>query len=268
MSYLSLGQFTGDTYQTTLFDGVTATETEYTYKFIDWHYHEAPYFSLTTLGNCRESNKRETLDVSTDSLLFHNCQEPHCNTKSDSITRGFQVELSLDWCRKFDIDLDKLPKSSKILNPNVKLLFYNIYKESKLFDDTSNLTTDSLLLRIFEVMWGVESAAASTKPLWVKKIDEILRDNFDQTPSLQNLSNELNLHFAHLSRDFPKYFHCNFSEYIRKIRVEKSITLLRNKKLSLTDVAVMCGFADQSHFIRCFKEFNGITPKKFRQLIS
>lgn len=267
MNYLQTGQFRGDTFQTIAFDGITATETEYDYKFIDWHYHENPYFSLTTMGACCDSNKRETLECGTDSLLFHNCQEPHYNSKTDVLTRGFQIELSQDWCRKFEVDLEKLPRSVIVQSPTIKLLFYNIYKESKLSDDTSNLTVDALLLQILETMCGIENSYSSVKPHWVKKINEILNDNFDQPLNLQELSNELDLHWVHLSRDFSRYFSCNFSEYIRKIRIEKSLNLLRNEKLSLTEIALICGFSDQSHFIRCFKDFHGITPKKFRQII-
>lgn len=267
MESLGLGEFRGETYQTVVFDGITATETEYDYKFIDWHYHENPYFSLTTLGACRDINKHETFECGTDSLLFHNCREPHYNSKTDTLTRGFQVELTRDWCRKFAVDLEKLPKSAIVENPNIKLLFYNIFKESKLTDDTSNLTIDALLVQSFDLMKGFEKALHFTKPAWVKKVDEILHDKFDEPLTLQELSAELNLHFVHLSRDFPRYFRCNFSQYIRKIRVEKSLSLLRKKELSLTDIALNCGFSDQSHFIRSFKEFNGITPKKFRELI-
>ena len=260
-------KFLGNTYQTIEFAGVTATETEYDYKFIDRHYHENHYFSLTTFGNCCESNKHGTLESSPDTLIFHNCEEPHSNTKTD-LTRGFQVEISHDWCRKFEMRFDELPKSSIVLNPSVKLHFYNIYKESKLSDDTSNLTIDALLLQMFETMSGVESVWTSTKPLWVNKVDELLHDNFDQPLSLQYLSDELNLHSAHLSREFSKYFYCNFSEYVRKIRIEKSLNLLRNNQLTLTEISLMCGFADQSHFIRSFKTFHGITPKHFRKIIS
>ncbi|MCU0238892.1 MAG: AraC family transcriptional regulator [Pyrinomonadaceae bacterium] len=268
MNYQQTGKFRGNTFQTISFEGVTATETDYDYKFIDWHYHENPYFSLNILGTCIENNKRESFECLPGSLLFHNCHEPHFNTKKDSLTRGFQIEVSQDWCKKFEIDLDKLPKSQIIPHPNVKLSFYNIYKESKLSDTSSNLSVDAMLLQIFETMQSIESSKFSIKPSWVKKIDEILHDNFDQPLSLQQLSTELNVHWVHLSRDFPRYFRCNFSEYVRKIRVEKSLYLLKNNNLSLTEIALICGFADQSHFIRSFKSFHGITPKKFRQIIS
>lgn len=263
----TVNQFSGNSFQIRLFDGVIATETEYDYKFVDWHYHENSYFSLVTSGNCREINKRETIDFSAGSVIFHNYQDPHCSSKTGGTSRHFQIEFTQDWCKKFEIDRDKLPNSSKILNPKVKLLFYNIYQESNFFDGTSSLTIDSLLLQAFETMRGIENTSYPTKPKWVKKIDEILHESVDQPISLIDLSNELDLHFAHLSRDFPKYFKCNFSQYIRMIKVEKALSLLRDKKFTLADIALSCGFADQSHFIRCFKEFIGTTPKAYRKIV-
>lgn len=256
------------------FDELTVTETECDYEVVDWHYHENPYFSFVTFGGFSESTRHETYSCPTGTLLFHNARQPHSNVKPPGISRCFQLEMNEQWFDKFEIDLFQLPSDMKITHPGVKLLFYNIYKESKLADDTSNLTVDALLLETFDTMRGgsdgrgTTHSLTGTKPRWVKKIDEIMHENFAQPLSLQALSNELNLHFVHLSRAFPRYFHCNFSQYVRKIKVEKSLNLLRRQNLSLTEIAFSCGFADQSHFIRCFKEFNGITPKEFRRIIS
>jgi hypothetical protein len=96
MNYLGIGQFRHETHQTVVFEGITATETDYDYKFFEWHYQENPYFSLNLRGTCREHNRRETFDCSPDSLLFHNCQEHHYGNKTDAVTRSFQVEISLD----------------------------------------------------------------------------------------------------------------------------------------------------------------------------
>ncbi len=268
MKYFKAGQFFGQSNQTISLDGVTVTETVYDYEFIDWHYHENPHFSFVLFGNTCEGNSRETYECSADTLLFHNWQEPHYNVKPAGLTRGFQLEMNHAWCNKFELDWNRLPDPAKIMHPNVRLLFYNIYKEAKLRDETATLTIDALLNETLATMRGVANFSDSTTPRWVKKIDEILHESFTQPLSLLELATELNLHWAHLSRDFRKYFRCNFSEYVRKIKVEKSLSLLRNKNLSLTDIAMRCGFADQSHFIRCFKEFTGITPKAFRNVIN
>lgn len=247
-------------------DGLTLTDTVYAHEFVDWHYHENPHFTLITGGGIRQGTKRETFDCPADTLLFHNRQEPHYSAKPAGLTRGFQMEIHPRWSDLFEVTLSLLPNCAKVAHPGIKLLFYKIYKEARLPDDLSSLTMDALLLEIFSAMRGVEMVARSTRPGWVSKADELLHDQFDQPVSLQALARELDLHWAHLSREFPRYFHCNFGEYIRKIRIEKSLALLRNRQLSLTEIALQCGFADQSHFIRCFKQFSGLTPKAFRKI--
>lgn len=129
--FLTAGQFYGQNSQTLRLDGKTLTDTEYDYKFVDWHFHENPYFSLGISGSCCEINKRESLECLPDTLAFHNCYEPHCNTKADGVSRQFQIEVSQDWCQRFEIRLDHLPNAVRILDPNDKLHFYNIYKETK-----------------------------------------------------------------------------------------------------------------------------------------
>jgi AraC family transcriptional regulator len=266
MNFLPTGQFFGQTNQAIQLGGLTLTDTEYSYEFVDWHYHENPHLTLITRGDIRQGTRWETYECPADTLLFHNRQEPHYNLKPAGRTRGFQLEIQPQWSRLFESNLDALPPCAKVTHPGIKLLFYNIYKEAKLLDDVSSLTIDALLLELFLTMRGVETVAGGAPPGWVKKIDELLHDQFDQPLSLQSLSAELNLHWAHLSREFPRYFHCNFGAYVRKIRLEKSLALLRHKNLSLTDIALLCGFADQSHFIRCFKAFSGVTPKAFRKI--
>jgi len=124
-----------------------------------------------------------------------------------------------------------------------------------------------MLLEILEKMQKLHRAARGKKPFWTEKLREILRDGYGESLSLEKLSKELNIHPVHLSRDFPKHFHCTFGEYVRKLRVEKSLARMTDKNLSLTEIAFECGFADQSHFLRCFKEINGVTPSEYRKLL-
>ena len=101
-------------------------------------------------------------------------------------------------------------------------------------------------------------------PGWVSKLRDILHAQFEDKLTLENLANELGIHPVHLCRDFTKYFHCNLGDYIRKLRIEKALNLMRDRRRSLTDISLECGFADQSHFLRSFKAINRIKPSQFR----
>ncbi|RDC58741.1 helix-turn-helix transcriptional regulator [Adhaeribacter pallidiroseus] len=95
---------------------------------------------------------------------------------------------------------------------------------------------------------------------------EILQDKWNEPVTLPELASLTQVHPVTISKHFTRYFACTLGEYRRKLKVNKSLALLRNPHLSLTDVALECGFADQSHFIRIFKEMTGWLPKHFKKL--
>ncbi len=252
--------------RTPSFDGLRLAETAYSRAFVDWHAHENPHFTLITHGGLRHGTRRETYDCPIDTLLFHNREEPHSNALPRGLARGFQLEIRPEWSRRFDVDLDELPAAARIAHPGIKLRFHEIYRETRLLDDASPLTVDALLVDMVAMLRGIARTAHAARPGWVRRAEELLRERHDHPLSLQDLARELDLHWAHLSREFPRYFHCNFGEYLRRIRIEKSLALLRDDRLRLADVALQSGFADQSHFNRCFREYIGLTPRAYRKL--
>jgi hypothetical protein len=108
-------------------------------------------------------------------------------------------------------------------------------------------------------------------PMWAKELKEIIQDQIDTnlTLSLKEVSQSLHVHPSYLSREFSKYFNdLSFGDYIRKLRIEKAIQLLNNPKYSLSEIAYLTGFSDQSHFTRIFKKVTGKNPSSFKKNIS
>jgi len=108
-------------------------------------------------------------------------------------------------------------------------------------------------------------------PAWAKELKEIIQDQIDTnlTLSLKEVSQSLHVHPTYLSREFSKYFDdLSFGDYIRKLRIEKSIQLLDDPKYSLSEVAYLTGFSDQSHFTRIFKKVTGKNPSAYKKNIT
>ncbi|ROH90267.1 AraC family transcriptional regulator [Chryseobacterium cucumeris] len=265
MNTLRNGEYFGDTNQRVNLEGLTITDTEYTHSYVDWHYHENAYFTFLLQGNMTEGNRKEAYDCSAGTLLYHHWEDPHYNIKPDIFTRGFHIELSQSWFDRFDIQKSKVEGSFNIKDPALKLLVYQMFKETKGDDISLELAFNQLLLHLFSQLTH-QKESIERKPLWVGQINEILHESFTESLNLKELSKTLNIHPIHLSRDFHKYFHCNLGEYLRKLKLNKSLELLTSSH-SLTDIALGCGFSDQSHFTRCFKENIGITPLKYRNLL-
>jgi AraC family transcriptional regulator len=53
-------------------------------------------------------------------------------------------------------------------------------------------------------------------------------------------------------------------QYMLAQRIERAKRLLRNRRLSALDVAVLLGFADASHFSKVFRRIVGSTPTRYR----
>lgn len=267
MNTLRNGEFFGQTNEIQDFNGLTFTDTEYTHPYVDWHYHENAYFTFLLQGNVTEGNKKEIYDCSPGTLLYHCWEDAHYNIKPDVFTRGFHIEISKDWFESNHISKDNIEGSFNIKNPAIKLLTYQIFKETKLDDLNTELSVHQLLLSIFSQL-NEQSRNLEKNPVWVRKVGELLHESFAEKLDLTYLAKILDIHPMHLSRDFHKYFHCNLGEYIRKLKVNKSLDSLHNNHESLTDIALDCGFSDQSHFTRSFRENMGITPLKYRNLLN
>jgi AraC family transcriptional regulator len=267
MLCLSSGQFHGETNRRIEVDGLIFTDTEYTRENVPWHYHENAYFTFILDGLVIEGNKKDIHQCPAGSLLFHNWQEPHYNFKPPGFTRGFHVELNKAWFAGLSFGKELPAGSLRLNHPTLKILMYQLFSASKLPDELRPFALQSICLRLIDAMCNNAPLATTKKPAWVSRLDEHLQDAPEEAFDLKSLASDLGIHPVHLCRDFPKYFHCNLGDYIRQLRLQKACTLLPKPKLSLTQISLSCGFADQSHFIRNFKKRYGITPSAFRNLL-
>ncbi len=113
----------------------------------------------------------------------------------------------------------------------------------------------------------LEKSQSRRKPAWALALKEMIQDQIDTqlSLSLKDVSRELDLNPTYLSREFSKYFeNVSYGEYIRKMRIEKALDLLENTAHTLTEIAYLTGFSDQSHFTRIFKKTVGKSPSSYR----
>ncbi|MBD0395440.1 MAG: helix-turn-helix transcriptional regulator [Microcoleus sp. C1-bin4] len=165
-------------------------------------------------------------------------------------------------------DKSKLQGIFNIGNSGIKFLCYKIFREAAIADDVSRASMHNLSLEILGRLLFTGDTAKTPRPAWVDKLEEILRSGYSEKFSLDELSRELSIHPVHISRSFSQYFHCTLGEYVRSVRVERSLAFMPDKNLSLTEIAFNCGFADQSHFLRSFKQIMGVSPSAYRKLLS
>lgn len=124
---------------------------------------------------------------------------------------------------------------------------------------------DNVFIDVYNKFIKDKSSQKKT-PSWVKELRQIIQDQIDSNLSLTEISKSLDINPSYLSREFSKHFNnLSFGEYIRKLRIEKAIELIKEGKYSLTEIAYLTGFSDQSHFTRIFKQHTSKSPSLFRK---
>ena len=126
--------------------------------------------------------------------------------------------------------------------------------------------TERLLLQVLHAY--LKPTGNRKPPAWVDGLKEMIQDQIDTnlTLSLTELSESLAVNPAYVSRTFARYFDdLSFGEYIRKLRIEKALQLLETTTYTLTEIAYLTGFSDQSHFTRIFKKQLGQNPSEYRK---
>lgn len=142
----------------------------------------------------------------------------------------------------------------------------HLYKQKHL----QNSPFENLLHEVYNKFLKDKKTNRKT-PYWVNDLKAIIQDQIDTqfTFDLKKISTDLELNPSYLSREFSKYFDdLNFGDYIRKLRIDKAINLIQNSDYSLTEIAYMTGFSDQSHFTRIFKLTTGKNPSSYRKKIA
>ncbi|MBQ0909417.1 chromate resistance protein [Flavobacterium sp. F-328] len=160
----------------------------------------------------------------------------------------------------------KLLESGMVIYDALYSWATNLYEQNHL----QNSPFENMLHEVYHKFLKEKKINNKKAPDWVKDLKAIIQDQIDTqfTFDLKKISNDLELNPSYLSREFSKYFEdLNFGDYVRKLRIEKAITLIQNSSYTLTEIAYMTGFSDQSHFTRIFKQSTGKNPSSYRKNI-
>ncbi|WP_337040367.1 chromate resistance protein ChrB domain-containing protein [Emticicia sp. 17c] len=158
-------------------------------------------------------------------------------------------------------DDEQLLKQGYIIYDALYSWASHLYKQKHL----QNSPFENLLHEFYHKI--LQESDKKKVPAWVKELKNIIQDQIDTqfVFDLRKISDELALNPSYLSREFSKYFDdLNFGEYIRKKRIEKAIDLMQRTDYSLTEIAYLTGFSDQSHFTRTFKVYTGKNPSSYK----
>jgi AraC family transcriptional regulator len=226
------------------------------------HCHENPIISFILEGDSIEKIDRHTGERSAGDLKFYRAGDLHQVRIKRFPSRNINFELEDYFLTQYELSEDTLALTIG-KNLNAKPVFLRMYNEL-LADDV--FTGTSLQMLLLGLASDTEQSSKQKRPRWITALYKLLDDRWNEQITLQELSQAIDVHPVTISKYFTRYSSCTLGEYVRKLRIDRSLSLIKNSKLSLTEIASQCGFADQSHFTRNFKKLTGLLPKHFKKL--
>jgi transcriptional regulator GlxA family with amidase domain len=99
----------------------------------------------------------------------------------------------------------------------------------------------------------------------MRRATELLEASLDGNIALQQVAEACELSISHFARAFKQTFRTPPYRWLIERRVDRARDLMTNSRLPLADIAIRCGFADQSALNRSFKRIHGVAPGTWRR---
>lgn len=107
------------------------------------------------------------------------------------------------------------------------------------------------------------SSIAAERLHSIKDVLAYISENYYNNISLDNLAKIAGMNPKYFCRYFRNMTERTPIDYLNYYRVECACEMLSTKDISIKEVAISCGFNDESYFIKTFHKYKGITPKQF-----
>jgi AraC family transcriptional regulator len=229
------------------------------------HSHATPSLTLVLRGRYQETIRDRAEWHGPGALLFYPSDEPHAQLfdPAGAVKLGLSpTSAMLDYLAE-SLPLAQAPFAA---TPEFVRLGRRMADEIRHADVHSATALEGLsweLIALFGRHAGDRAGAATSST--IAKARDYIAAHLDQPLSIARLAALCDSHPARLTRAFRRELGVGPGEYQRGLRLKHALRLVDETDAPLSEVALACGFCDQSHFSRAFKATYGATPASFRR---
>lgn len=233
------------------------------------HIHDTFSLGISLGGERIYTNKEKKYPLTNETLAIINPNVVHsCNSAKKSAY--YMMYLDVDW-------LFSLQKSIDTKLANFKPFSKDVLKSKELYKEFKKLCELILLdafymqkecelinflnrLFLFDIKKDTSTKKSSEN---IAPIINYLEKNFRQNISLKELGEEFGMNGFYIIRLFKKAISLTPHQYLLNLKINKSKLLLKQGE-KIVNVALECGFSDQSHFHKTFLAIVATTPKEYQ----
>ncbi len=146
----------------------------------------------------------------------------------------------------------------------------DICQSTSIFKDTlADLALQELLVKIIQQqsLKGASEENAPIKNHLLKQLVRVIKENITGKIDLKSLAKNAGLSTSSFYRLFKNELGISPVEFVMLEKIKLAKKYLSNKDIYVKNVCYEAGFEDSNYFIRVFKQYEGITPKQYQQLL-
>ena len=108
----------------------------------------------------------------------------------------------------------------------------------------------------------------NAEPPVITRAKQYIHDHQTEDLRLSQVAKAVNTSSFYFCKMFKKVTGINFTDYLARVRIEKSKNLLLNPNLRISEIAYEVGFQSLTHFNRVFKRLLGQSPTEYRDQLA
>jgi AraC family transcriptional regulator len=225
------------------------------------HAHSNAYMIINVRGAYVEMCRGREDFCSPESVRFLPAGERHTN-RFHQETLCLNAELSSKLAERYA--RSAVTSIAQLRSPFACQVGRKLYAELRQQDNVTELAVLGTIVDLFSLVTRRRRIAETWPGPWLLRVRDYIEEHCTSALRLDELAAVAGRHPAHLSFEFRRFFGKTISQFVRERRVLRAARLFHSAPGKVSEVAMMCGFYDQSHFTHAFGRMMGCTPTQYR----
>lgn len=245
---------------------------------VSTHYHQNPEVFYVLTGELKVQIDETTFLMKQGDIILINANKRHTmNGNEELLGARFEIDFHLlaeymesmqllFWCNSV---ADKNAAYADLREVFDHILSRYFEKDEKsaldlqaLYFQAAHILTSNFLVKADDTRLNMDDSQDRQR---VRRIQNYIQANYQSQISLNNLSDQLYLSNAYLSKYVKKHLGLTFMEYLNNVRLFHAVDELLYTKKNMTHIALDNGFPTSAAFTKAFWDIYGEAPSEYRR---
>ena len=235
------------------------------------HWHENLELLYFLDGTCKVINGDEELSVKAGDVVVINSEALHYVKAKNMYCRYILLQLDAAFFEARGFPVGKSVIQKTIHDEEVCRILEKTLAEQAAEMPYYRERVKGMMLELLAIVFRKHLAADvrnqdhSNKSRLVKQVAEYINSHYQEELTVEAVSSACGYSRFYISKTFKEITGITVARYINATRIERARVLMKGTGMSLSEIAIQCGFMNLSYFSKVFKSHEMLSPYAYRQ---